>query len=231
MAACYGSALIAFAAVGPVRTSRRRRGAAFAAVLVAALALVALGGAGSASAATCPSFKVLHDDRIGTVVLPAGSYEVTTDTGLGCQAASQLFARFLQDWDGNLPKPWRAVAEGSGRASFTRPGLAGFAVNRTGSSGGGGNSELGRLCPDAYTVNAASSFGPLYFAKAQYLLYIPARSGITCRRAAVLFTRFLAAPGGMLPAQWRMKSQTATFFKPAHPLRSAFRVETADGVV
>ncbi|HEY5942653.1 MAG TPA: hypothetical protein VIT89_07330 [Solirubrobacterales bacterium] len=216
--------------MSPVRASRRRLAAAFSAALVVALALVALGGAGSAAAATCPSFKVLHDDRIGTVVLPAGNYEVTTDTGLSCQAASQLFSRFLQDWDGNLPKPWRAVAEGSGKASFTRPGLPGFSVSRSGASGGG-SSELGRLCPDAYTVNAASNIGPLFFAKAQYLLYIPARSAITCRRAAVLFTRFLAAPGGMLPAQWRMKSQTATFFKPAHPLRSAFRVETADGVV
>lgn len=193
--------------------------------------LLALGGAGSAAAATCPSFKVLHNDRIGAVNLPAGSYEVTADTGLSCQAASQLFARFLQDWDGNLPKPWRAVAEGSGKASFTRGGLPGFSVSRTGGSEGGGNSELGKLCPDAYTVNAASSIGPLFFAKGQYLLYIPARSGITCRRAAVLFTRFLGAPGSMLPPQWRMKSQTATFFKPANPLRSAFRVETADGVV
>ncbi len=215
--------------MSPVRASRRRLAAAFSAALVVVLALVALGGASSAAAATCPSFKVLHDDRIGTVVLPAGNYEVTTDTGLSCQAASQLFSRFLQDWDGNLPKPWRAAAEGSGKASFTRPGLPGFSVSRAGASGGG-NSELGRLCPDAYTVNAASNIGPLFFAKAQYLLYIPARSAITCRRAAVLFTRFLAAPGGMLPAQWRMKSQTATFFKPAHPLRSAFRVETADGV-
>jgi hypothetical protein len=192
--------------------------------------LLALGGAGSASAAACPSFKVLHDDRIGAVSLPAGSYEVMADTGLSCQAASQLLARFLQDWDGNLPKPWRAVAEGSGKASFTRGGLPGFSVRRTGGGGGGGNSELGRLCSGSFTVNAGSDVGPLFFAKGQYLLYIPSRSGITCRRASVLFTRFLGAPGGMLPAPWRVKTQTATFFKPANPLRSAFRVEPANGV-
>lgn len=216
--------------MGPVRNSRRRLGAAFSLALVAALSLVALTGAGSASAAVCPSFKVLHDDRIGAVILPAGSYEVTADTGLSCQAASQLFARFLQDWDGNLPKPWRAVAEGSGKASFTRVGQPGFSVSRTGGSSGGGNSELGRLCPSAFTVNAGSNVGPLFFAKGQYLLYIPARSGITCRRASVLFTRFLGSPGGTLPKPWQVKTQTATFFKPAQPLRSAFRVETADGV-
>lgn len=231
MPACYGSALIAFAAVDLVRASRRRLVAAFSLALVTALSTLAL-GAGSASAATCPSFKVLHDDRIGAVVLPAGSYEVVADTGLSCQAASQLFARFLQDWDGNLPKPWRAVAEGSGKASFTRAGLPGFSVSRTGGGGGeGGNSELGRLCPGAFTVNADANVGPLFFAKGQYLIYIPSRSAISCRRASILFTRFLAQPNGMLPPQWRMKSQTATFFKPAHPLRSAFRVETADGVV
>ena len=36
----------------------------------------------SASAAVCPSFTVLHDDRIGAVSLPAGSYEVTPEAGL-----------------------------------------------------------------------------------------------------------------------------------------------------
>lgn len=183
---------------------------------------------------------MLHNDRIGAVVLPAGSYEVTTEegmkgAGISCQEASRLFARFLQDWDGNLPNDWLARAEGTGKASFSRKSFperpTGFSVSRTGGGEGGDSSELGRLCPSAYTVNAASSIGPLFFAKAEYLIYIPARSGITCRRASVLFTRFLAAPGGMLPDPWQVKTQTATFFKPAHPLRSAFRIETADGVV
>ncbi len=226
--------------MGPVRTSRRRPAAAFSLALVAALALLALAGAGSASAAACPSFKVLHDDRIGAAVLPAGSYSVTTDefqgsSGISCQEASRLFARFLQDWDGKLPDSWRVRAEGSGKASFARPSIpespAGFSVRRTGGSEGGGSSELGRLCPGSFTVNAGSDVGSLFFAKGQYLLYIPTRSGITCRRASVLFTRFLGSPEGTLPDPWQVKTQTATFFKPAHPLRSAFRVETADGVV
>ena len=187
-------------------------------------------GAGSASAAVCPSFRVLHDDRIGAADFPAGTYELSTEPGtLNCQEASQLFARFLQDWDGNLPKPWEVVAKGSGSAQFNRHGQPAILVRRTG-GGGGGNSEIGRLCPGSFTVNAGSDVGPLFFAKGQYLLYIPARSGIACRRASVLFTRFLAQPGGMLPFPWRVKTQTATFYKPAHPLRSAFRVEPINGV-
>ncbi len=90
--------------------------------------------------------------------------------------------------------------------------------------------ELGALCPGTFTVNAGTEVGPLFFAKGQYLLYIPTRSGISCRRASVLFTRFLAAPAERLPLPVAGQAQTATFFKPAHPLRSAFRVEPANGV-
>jgi len=215
--------------VGPVRASRRRLSAAFALALVAALSLLALSGAASASAADCPSFRVLHNDRIGAASLPAGNYEVTVKAGLSCAEGAKLFARFLQDWDGNLPQPWKLVAEESGKASFTRGNLPGFTVERIGGGGGGTNPELGKLCPGTFTVNAGSDVGPLSFSKGQYLLYIPARSAITCRRASVLFTRFLGA-GGMLPTPWQVKTQTATFFKPAHPLRSAFRVELASGV-
>ncbi len=214
--------------MGPVRTtSRNRLAASLSLALVAALSLLALIGSAPAAAATCPSFKVLHDDRIGPASLPAGNYEIKVKAGLSCEEGSKLFARFLQDWDGNLPKPWRVVAEGSGKASFTQAGQPGFSVERVGGGGGGGNNELGKLCTDDYTVNAGGDVGPLFFARGQYALYIPPKSAITCRRASILFTRFLASPGGQLPFPWRVKTQTATFYKPAHPLRSAFRVDPA----
>jgi hypothetical protein len=218
-------------AVASVRTYPRRAVAALLLALPAALAALALTAAAPASAATCPSFKVLHNDRIGPASFPAGSYEVTVEPGLSCKAASQWLARFLEDYDGVLPRPWRVVAEGSGVASFVNGSAAGFTVSRSGGGGGegGGNNVLGKLCPGSFTVNAASRVGPLLFPKGQYLVYIPARSGISCRRASVLFTRFLVAPGGALPFPWRLKNQTATFYKPAHPERSAFRIEPIAG--
>jgi uncharacterized membrane protein len=213
------------------RTYSKRLAAVLALALAAALAALALIATAPASAATCPSFRVLHDDRIGPASFPAGSYELTVEPGLSCQAASQLFARFLEDYDGVLPKPWRVVAEGSGVASFVNGSAAGFTVSRSSGGGeGGGNNMLGTLCPGSFTVNAGSRVGPLLFPKGQYLIYIPTRSGISCRRGSVLFTRFLAAPGGTLPFPWRLKNQTATFYKPAHPERSAFRIEPAAGV-
>ena len=196
------------------------------------LALGLLGLGSSASAATCPAFRVLHNDRIGAASFPAGSYAVSATTGAGvsCAAAARLFTRFLEDYDGVLPRPWRVVAEGSGKASFKKGAATGFSVRLGGGGGGGGgNTPLGALCPTSYTVNAAARVGPLLFPRGSYLLYIPPASAISCRRASVLFTRFLATPGGRLPVPWQLKNQTATFFKPLHPIRSAFRVEPIAG--
>jgi hypothetical protein len=217
--------------VSVARTSSKRIVSFFALALCAAVAALVLTAAAPASAVSCPSFRVLHNDRIGAASFPAGNYEITVEAGLSCKAASQWFARFLEDYDGVLPKPWRIVAEGSGVASFVNGTAAGFTVSRSSGGGGegGGNNVLGQLCPGSFTVNAGSRVGPLLFPKGQYLIYIPARSGITCRRASVLFTRFLAAPAGTLPFPWRLKNQTATFYKPAHPERSAFRIEPIAG--
>lgn len=197
----------------------------------ALLALASLAPAKAGAAAGCPAFRVLHDDRIGPASLPAGSYTVTVPagSGLSCKAASTLFARFLADYDGNLPVPWRVAPEGSGKASFKRGGATGFSVSRTGGGEGGSNSLIGKLCPNAFTVNAGAQVGPLFFPRGKYLLYQPAGTGISCNRAAVLFTRFLSQPGGRLPFPWRLKNQTATFYKPENPTRSAFRVEPLNG--
>jgi len=215
--------------VSLARTYSKRVLATFALALCAALAALALTAAAPASAASCPTFRVLHNDRIGPASLPAGNYAVTVEPGLSCPASTQLLARFLADYDGVLPKPWRVVAEGNGKASFTRGGLPGFSVKQVEKASDGGNTAIGKLCPGSFTVNANSQVGPLFFPKGQYLIYIPARSGISCRRGSVLFTRFLAAPGGTLPYPWRLLNQTATFYKPAHPERSAFRIEPIAG--
>jgi hypothetical protein len=217
-----------------VHTSSRKKafglpGALAFAALLAALVLSL--GASAVAGAGCPSFRVLHDDRIGPAVLPAGNYTITVapSAGLTCPAASKLFTRFLEDFDGVLPTPWRVSGQGSGKATFTQGGKAGFSVARSSGGGEGGNSELGALCRNSFMVNSNVVLGPLTFPRGQYLLYIPPRSGISCNRASVLFTRFLGSPGGRLPFPWRLKNQTATFFKPEHPTRSAFRVEPAAG--
>jgi len=201
---------------------------------VTALALVARPAA-AANPTTCPGFRVLHNDRIGTATFPAGSYTVTLqDTSLNCKSSATLFARFLEDYDGVLPKPWVASNEGPGKASFLRAitggTIPGFSVELTAKSEGEGGTSptLGKLCPNTFTVNSTTVVGPLRFTKGAFLIYLPAGSGITCNRASVLFTRFLGA-GGALPAPWKLLNQTATFYKPSNPKRSAFRIEPLSG--
>jgi hypothetical protein len=220
------------------RTEPRRGRLALVALigLLAAMALAfAARPAGAAAPATnpttCPGFRVLHEDRIGAAVFPAGTYTVTIqDTSLNCKSSAALFARFLEDYDGVLPKPWNVANEGPGKAAFLRNGTSpGFSVELTGKPAGGGtNPNLGTLCPGTFMVNSTTVVGPLRFTKGKFLIYLPAGSGITCNRASVLFTRFLGA-GGTLPQPWRLTNQTATFFKPSNPTRSAFRIEPLNG--
>jgi hypothetical protein len=201
---------------------------------VAGLALAARPAGAAAPGAnptTCPGFRVLHNDRIGAAVFPAGTYTVTIqDTSLNCKSSAALFARFLEDYDGVLPKPWIVANEGPGKAAFLRNGTSpGFAVELTAKQEEGGtNPNLGTLCPGTFMVNSTTAVGSLRFTKGKFLIYLPAGSGITCNRASVLFTRFLGA-GGTLPQPWRLTNQTATFFKPSNPTRSAFRIEPLNG--
>lgn len=214
--------------------SEPRRGRPGALALVGLVAVLGLAlvprSAAAAAPTTCPGFRVLHDDRIGAAVFPAGTYTITLqNSSLTCRSGAGLFARFLEDWDGVLPKPWTVANEGPGKASFLRGGtVPGFAVELTGKGEGGTNPELGKLCPGTFTVNSTTVVGPLRFTKGAFLIYLPAGSGITCNRASVLFTRFLGA-GGALPQPWRVINQTATFYKPSNPRRSAFRIESPRG--
>ena len=56
----------------------------------------------------CPSFRVLHNDRIGRLRLRRGPYILTRlrGSGLTCSRVARLFRSFLNDFEGNLPRPW-----------------------------------------------------------------------------------------------------------------------------
>ena len=184
----------------------------------------------------CPSFQVLHNDRIGAAVFPAGNYTINLEsTTLDCKSGGELFARFLEDFDGKLDTPWTVSAEGSGKASFLRGSQPGFSVELTKkqTSGeiekeGATNPDLGTLCRNPFTVNHTTTLRPLRFTKGQFLIYLPPGSTITCEGAVSLFQRFLGNSPNV-PSPWKLTSQTATFYKPASPMRSAFRIEPLDG--
>jgi len=212
------------------------------ALLGMVIALAVALGANSAGAApvaaeatkACPGLKVLHNDRIGTAVFPAGTYTVNLeDPSLTCKSSAELFARFLEDWDGNLPQPWKVAGEGSGKASFIRGTLGGFSVELTAKAkeeGSGTNPDLGTLCPGTFTVNSTTQIETLRFTKGAFLIYLPQGTAIKCGQASALFQRFLGS-GGKLPSPWKLTNQTATFYKSGNPTRSAFRIESPNGSV
>ncbi len=96
-----------------------------------AIALGGLAGATTASAATaCPGeFNVLHNDRIGKLVLPKGPYTISVKR-MPCVDASSNFARFLQRPAGDLPDGWKLFAR---RGKFVqRTQNKAFLVKRAG---------------------------------------------------------------------------------------------------
>jgi hypothetical protein len=201
-----------------------------AAVAFALTARPAGAATATAKTTTCPGFRVLHNDRIGAAVFPAGSYTIQLESAsLTCKSGSERFTEFLEIFNGVLPSPWKTVAEGSGKAAFTRGSLPGFSVSLTGSSGeGGSNPELGTLCQKRYTVAKTAVVGRLRFTKGSFLIYLPTGSKVTCTEASSLFTAFLGA-GGKLPSPWQQTKGSATFYQPSSPVRTAFRIEPLAG--
>lgn len=61
----------------------------------------------SGEATSCPTFQVLHNDRIGEVKFPKGTYQMTALGGFACAKASTKFAAFLQKFEGDLPGRWK----------------------------------------------------------------------------------------------------------------------------
>lgn len=59
----------------------------------------------------CPTFSVMHDDRIGSVALPKGQYAVKPrgEEPLACLVAARVLARALDDPSAAPSAPWSAV--------------------------------------------------------------------------------------------------------------------------
>jgi uncharacterized spore protein YtfJ len=188
------------------------------------------GGGGHHPVGTiCPgTFQVVHDDHIGTFVVPSGQYLITLlSVGrITCSKAAAYLARFLDDFDGVLPTPWLLDPEtgsfmrGARNVGFRIKELAGPPVPH---GGGSGTYPSGKRCPDTFRVLNNDSIGQLRLRKGSYRITLVNR-GLSCQRAAQLFRSFLQDFQGTLPSPWRLAVQTATFTRGAG--RSAgFRVK------
>jgi hypothetical protein len=181
--------------------------------LVGALATLAvLAPSASAVEYNCPgTFEVLHNDRIGGMQLPKGPYVVTVldSATMGCTEASRLFAEFLEDWDGRLPRPW--VATNSTRTFRAgRNSSVGFRVTPT-NNPNPPHPPSRRVCPGYFEVLHNDRIGSFRIPKGDYRITLLSYRGVGCRRAVRYFQKFLQDYNGILPRPWHLDPGTATF--------------------
>lgn len=186
--------------------------------------------AAAQSPTVCPAtFHVLHNDSIGKLKLAAGNYQVTVRGGLSCPASTEWLARFLEDFDGILPRPWKLNV---GAASFSRGNSGvGFSIARvntpSGGGGGGRHPGYGRLCPGTFRVLHNDRIGALRLPKGPYTITVLSLNQPTCGQASRLFTNFLDDSDGVLPGAWAVDPQTGTFRRGAASF--GFRVKPFGG--
>lgn len=188
------------------------------------------GGHHPANGASCPSFfRVLHNDRIGNLKVAAGNYRITILAvgRISCASASRLFAQFLQDFDGRLPRPWildvqtGSFLRGSAHVGFRVKRASGKPVNP---NGGGTHPADGTLCRATFQVLHNDRIGSLRLPRGPYRVTLLRGPGLSCAGASQLFTRFLSDTFGRLPRPWVLKAQSATFTK-GRGSKTGFRVK------
>jgi hypothetical protein len=173
--------------------------------------------AGTGTSTDCPLFTVLHDDKIGTLSLPAGVYSVTiaTKSTLTCAAASDLFAQFLEDFDGKLSGGW---VVGASASSFSRTSpQQSFSVKRVGASAPSGAATvqpaLSSVCPAVFQLAHDDHIGALAIPAGKYIIDLVAADRMTCDTAASSLASFLQDYDGTLPRPWFVDSETGTFLR------------------
>jgi hypothetical protein len=169
------------------------------------VALSVPSGAPAAVARCKSSFAVLHNDSVGALTIPKGQYYLTP-VGLNCATASELFARFLDDFDGVLPGGWTVNAA---NASFVNPlthqSIAIGSPLLPNPSGHG-------VCPGAFTVEHNDRIGALLLRAGRYQITV--RGGLSCSTAASQLAFFLFHDfAGTLPKPWKLNLAAKRFGK------------------
>ena len=172
-------------------------------------------------------FTVLHNDRIGSFSIPRGQYRITLlgYAGVSCSQASTLFARFLQDFDGVLPRPW--FLDPSTGSFMKGSRHIGFRIKpyvEDGGSSRGRHPVRGETrCPTFRVLNN-DQIGRLVLPRGTYNVWV--RGRLSCARSTTLFAQFLQDVTGDLPSPWVVNPRTGSFSRgPGSP--TGFRVKPA----
>jgi hypothetical protein len=190
------------------------------------------GGQHPAGGTSCPGyFRVLHNDHIGELAVPAGQYRITLLAvgRLSCSRASSLLASFLQDFNGILPSPWVLDVQ---TGSFLRGSLhVGFRIKEAvgpppGPTPSGRHPSDGSRCPGTFRVLNNDRIGNLRLPAGPYILTTLRGGGLSCSEASSEFREFLSLPLGNLPPPWVLNARKGIFTE-GRGSRTGFRVKPA----
>jgi hypothetical protein len=182
------------------------------------------------SGLSCPAyFRVLHNDRIGRLSLPAGRYRITLLAAgrLSCSRASSLFRSFLRDFNGVLPRPWRLDVR---TATFSSNHNVGFRVKAAVGAPAqpapiGRHPADGTRCPGFFEVESNDRIGSLRLPAGNYIITTLRGGNVSCSEAADEFEEFLGLPMGNLPRPWVLNARNGVFRE--RGTRNGFRVKPA----
>jgi hypothetical protein len=190
------------------------------------------GGRYPVSGTACPGyFQVLHNDHIGRFPVPAGPYRITLlgARRISCAGAAQLFAQFLQDFNGRLPRPWildrttGTFLRGSLHIGFRVKGAVGPPPQPTPS---GRHPSDGTRCAGTFSVLNNDRIGSLRLPRGPYIITMLQGGNVSCSQASSLFRQFLNLPQGNLPRPWTLNARTGTFRR-GRGSANGFRVKPA----
>ena len=182
------------------------------------------------SGLTCPGyFRVLHNDHVGRLSVPAGQYRITLLAAgrMSCSRASSLFAGFLQDFDGRLPRPWRLDVQ---TGTFSSNYNVGFRVKEAvgpppSPKPSGRHPADGTRCPGFFDVEHNDRIGNLRLPAGNYIVTRLRGGNVSCSEASDLLAEFLDRPTGDLPRPWVLNAQKGVFRE--RGTRNGFRVKPA----
>ena len=182
------------------------------------------------SGLSCPAyFRVLHNDRIGRLSLPAGRYRITLLAAgrLSCSRASSLFRSFLRDFNGVLPRPWRLDVR---TGTFSSNHNVGFRVKEAVGAPAqpgpiGRHPADGTRCPGFFEVESNDRIGSLRLPAGNYIITTLRGGNVSCSEAADEFEEFLGLPMGNLPRPWVLNARNGVFRE--RGTRNGFRVKPA----
>lgn len=169
------------------------------------------------AAASCPSFRVLHNDHISAVSFPAGPYQMV-NSGMWCAQTTKYFQQFLNS--GHVPSGWTVKLLSRKRRRFTKlhtNPTVDFQATPI-SDPAPTPTPSGLSCAGSFRVLHNHHIGAMKLPAGRYTIKLASHDtpGLNCKVASNEFASFLEWDwNGVLPRPWKMNVGAKSFYMSA----------------